>query len=122
MSDFFFFDCETTGLPVRRNLSVRDVEGWPRLVQLAWATYDAWGRPKAAQSHIIRPEGFLIPAESTKIHGISHARAVKTGAPAQIALADVMKPILKQAEGVLEDALAFEAARQKRRKNSDKDA
>ena len=46
---------------------------------------------------------------------------VKTGAPAQIALADVMKPILKRAEGVLEDALAFEAARQKKRKNSDKD-
>lgn len=81
MSDFFFFDCETTGLPVRRNLSVREVEGWPRLVQLAWASYDAWGRPKAAASHIVRPEGFLIPADSTRIHGISHERAVETGEP-----------------------------------------
>ena len=72
MSDFFFFDCETTGLPVRRNLTVRDVDGWPRLVQLAWASYDAWGRSKSIESHIVRPEGFVIPADSTRIHGISH--------------------------------------------------
>jgi len=81
VSDFFFFDCETTGLPVRRNLSVREVDGWPRLVQLAWATYDAWGRPKAAENHVVRPEGFVIPADSTRIHGISHDRAVETGEP-----------------------------------------
>jgi DNA polymerase III epsilon subunit-like protein len=95
MSDFFFFDCETTGLPVRRNQSVRDVDGWPRLVQLAWASYDAWGRPKTAESRIVRPEGFLIPADSTKIHGISHDRAVETGAP--------VAEVLGLFAGVLED-------------------
>ncbi|MGD0781454.1 MAG: 3'-5' exonuclease [Candidatus Aminicenantales bacterium] len=81
MSDFFFFDCETTGLPVRRNLSVRDVDGWPRLVQLAWASYDAWGRPQSAESHVVRPEGFLIPADASKIHGISQEKAIETGEP-----------------------------------------
>ena len=43
---------------------------------------------------------------------------MKTGAPAQISLPDLMKPIIKQAEGVLEDALEFEARKQKKRKNS----
>jgi DNA polymerase-3 subunit epsilon len=79
MSGFFVFDCETTGLPIRRNLSVGDVDGWPRLVQLAWATYDAWGQLEAAEAHIIRPDGFLIPADSTRIHGISHDRALEIG-------------------------------------------
>jgi DNA polymerase III epsilon subunit-like protein len=79
MSGFFVFDCETTGLPVRRNLSVRDVDGWPRLVQLAWATYDAWGQLETAEVHIVRPDGFIIPADSTRIHGISHDRALEIG-------------------------------------------
>jgi DNA polymerase III epsilon subunit-like protein len=80
MSGFLVFDCETTGLPLRRNLSVRDVEGWPRLVQLAWAVYDAWGRREAAECRIVRPDGFLIPADATRIHGISHDRARAEGA------------------------------------------
>jgi DNA polymerase-3 subunit epsilon len=79
MSGFLVFDCETTGLPVRRNLSVRDVEGWPRLVQLAWAVYDSGGRLEAAECRIVRPDGFLIPADSTRIHGISHDRALAEG-------------------------------------------
>jgi DNA polymerase III epsilon subunit-like protein len=80
MSGFLVFDCETTGLPLRRNLSVRDVAGWPRLVQLAWAVYDAWGRREAAECRIVRPDGFLIPADATRIHGISHDRALAEGA------------------------------------------
>ncbi len=79
MSGFLFFDCETTGLPVRRNLPISEVDGWPRLVQLAWASYDAFGRLEAAESHIVRPEGFTIPADSTAIHGISQERALAEG-------------------------------------------
>jgi hypothetical protein len=33
--------------------------------------------------------------------------------PQQISLPDLMKPIIKQAEGVLEDAIAYEAARRR---------
>ncbi|MCX6560302.1 MAG: 3'-5' exonuclease [Candidatus Aminicenantes bacterium] len=79
MSGFLVFDCETTGLPIRRNLSVRDVDGWPRLVQLAWAVYDAFGRLEAAECRMVRPDGFLIPPDSTRIHGISHERALAEG-------------------------------------------
>ena len=94
MSGFFFFDCETTGLPVRRNLSLREVDGWPRLVQLAWASYDAFGRLEAAECHIVRPEGFTIPADSTVIHGISQERALAEGEP----VSDVLNAFVKAVE------------------------
>jgi DNA polymerase-3 subunit epsilon len=87
MSGFLVFDCETTGLPVRRNISYRDVEGWPRLVQLAWAVYDPWGKRLRSQSRIVRPDGFFIPEESSRIHGISHERALAEGEPAGEVLA-----------------------------------
>ncbi|MBM3284922.1 MAG: 3'-5' exonuclease, partial [Candidatus Aminicenantes bacterium] len=74
-----FFDCESTGLPIRRDLSPRDVSGWPRLVQLAWGMYDPQGNLLNIRSHIIRPDGFIIPAEATAIHGISHSRALREG-------------------------------------------
>ena len=74
-----FFDCETTGLPSRRNASPRDVSVWPRLVQLAWGFFDPLGNTEGVHCHIVRPKGFRIPAEATEIHGISHARAVRTG-------------------------------------------
>jgi DNA polymerase III epsilon subunit-like protein len=74
-----FFDCESTGLPLRRDLSPWQVENWPRLVQLAWGTYDLRGNLLDIHSHIIRPDGFVIPAEATTIHGISHSQAVEEG-------------------------------------------
>lgn len=74
-----FFDCESTGLPLRRDLSPWEVEGWPRLVQLAWGMYDLRGNLLDIRSHIIRPDGFTIPPEATEIHGISHSRAVAEG-------------------------------------------
>jgi len=74
-----FFDCESTGLPLRRGLSPWDVEGWPRLVQLAWGIYDSGGELLGLRSYIIRPDGFTIPDEATAIHGISHSRAVAEG-------------------------------------------
>ncbi|OGD20527.1 MAG: hypothetical protein A2W03_02225 [Candidatus Aminicenantes bacterium RBG_16_63_16] len=76
---FLFFDCETTGLPRSRYFSVETVDDWPRLVQLAWARYDALGNLEDSRSHIVRPEGFRIPADATSIHGITHARARRVG-------------------------------------------
>jgi DNA polymerase III epsilon subunit-like protein len=74
-----FFDCETTGLPGVRWFSPEVVDEWPRLVQLAWARYDARGIEEETRSYIVKPEGFRIPADATKIHGISHDRAVREG-------------------------------------------
>jgi DNA polymerase III subunit epsilon len=78
---YLFFDTETTGLPRRRNAPVEDVNNWPRIVQIAWAAYDENGRQDSAESHIIRPEGFIIPREAERVHGISTARAMNEGKP-----------------------------------------
>jgi DNA polymerase III epsilon subunit-like protein len=91
---FLFFDCETTGLPRTRFFNPEDVDGWPHLVQLAWAHYDLQGNPEDAQSHIVRPDGFMIPADATKIHGITHAHALRVGRE----LAEVLDEFLEAVE------------------------
>jgi DNA polymerase III epsilon subunit-like protein len=95
-----FFDCETTGLPRTRYFSPDTVDDWPHLVQLAWARYDDRGNKEDARSRIIRPEGFTIPPDSTRIHGITHAHARRVGEE----LADVLDEFL-EAAGVPETTL-----------------
>lgn len=91
---FFIFDCETTGLPRTRYFSPEVADDWPRLVQIAWGRYDSRGNAEEAQSSIIRPEGFRIPLDATKIHGITHAHALRVGRE----LAEVLDEFLAAAE------------------------
>ncbi|NTV80607.1 MAG: 3'-5' exonuclease [Candidatus Aminicenantes bacterium] len=74
-----FFDCETTGLPGVRWFSPEVVDEWPRLVQLAWARYDAAGNLEEARNFIVKPDGFKVPPDATRIHGISDAEARRVG-------------------------------------------
>jgi len=78
---FLIFDTETTGLPRHRGAALSDVENWPRLVQIAWLRYDAGGSLVDSRSAIIRPEGFTIPNEAARVHGITQQRAVEEGQP-----------------------------------------
>ena len=78
---YLFFDTETTGLPRNYNAPSSDVSNWPRVVQLAWMQCDRNGNKIASHNHIIKPEGFTIPLDSTRIHGITHERAVGEGVP-----------------------------------------
>ena len=50
-------------------------------MQLAWEAFDARGRKTAVRSFVIRPDGFKIPKDAEKIHGISTAIAKRTGVP-----------------------------------------
>lgn len=68
---YLFLDTETTGLPTRYNAPVSDVRAWPRMVQVAWVLADSQGRELAAHCHIIRPDGFAIPADAVRVHGIT---------------------------------------------------
>jgi len=90
---YLFFDCETTGLPDIRYFSPEVADKWPRIVQIAWARYDPKGKVEDARCHIIRPDGFTIPPDSTKIHGITHARALREGRE----LAEVLEELLDAA-------------------------
>lgn len=78
---YLFFDTETTGLPRSWRAPVTDLDNWPRLVQIAWLMFDKDGGEIGAENFIIKPEGFVIPEESARIHGISTERALREGEP-----------------------------------------
>ncbi len=76
---YLFFDTETTGLPKNWKAPVSDTNNWPRLVQIAWMQYDNAGTMLLEQDYIIKPDGFTIPVESSRIHGITTERANDEG-------------------------------------------
>jgi len=90
---FLFFDTETTGLPRNRNAPVSDLNNWPRLVQIAWLLYDVSEKQVSSSDYIIKPQGFTIPSDSTKVHGISTERANKEGVPLKDVLSEFSRAI-----------------------------
>ncbi|MGO3237365.1 MAG: DNA polymerase III subunit alpha [Psychroflexus halocasei] len=78
---YIIFDTETTGLPKRWNAPISDVDNWPRAIQIAWQVHDEWGELVEHQDFLIKPEGFDIPYDSERIHGISTALAEEKGVP-----------------------------------------
>nr|WKN38841.1 DNA polymerase III subunit alpha [Tunicatimonas sp. TK19036] len=76
---YLIFDTETTGLPRDYNAPISDLDNWPRVVQLSWQLHNADGSLRSAQDYIIKPEGFTIPFNSEKVHGISTERALAEG-------------------------------------------
>jgi DNA polymerase III epsilon subunit-like protein len=83
---FLFFDTETTGLPKRYDAPFYDSDNWPRLVQLSTILFDKSGNEVKGRNFIICPDGFEIPAETSKIHGITTERAKAEG----LAIRDVL--------------------------------
>ena len=51
------------------------------MVQIAWQIHDIKGDLIEVKNYIIKPEGFTIPYNSEKIHGISTELAHKKGLP-----------------------------------------
>ncbi|MEQ9007025.1 MAG: PHP domain-containing protein, partial [Ekhidna sp.] len=76
---YLIFDTETTGLPHNKTAPVEELDNWPRLVQIAWQLHDHSGKLLSTGNHIIKPEGFTIPFNAEKIHGISTKRALEVG-------------------------------------------
>jgi DNA polymerase-3 subunit epsilon len=102
-----FFDTETTGLPKDWNAPVSDTNNWPRLVQLAWLEFDNEGNPINNGNHIIKPEGYIIPAEATDIHGITNEKANKTGEKLHDVLHDFSQRI-KDADYIVAHNMDFD--------------
>ena len=76
-----FFDTETTGVPLNYKASSSDTKNWPRLVQLAWVLTDEEGNRIHTGNLIVKPEGFIIPTDATRVHGITTQRANEEGVP-----------------------------------------
>ncbi|MCV6628646.1 MAG: DNA polymerase III subunit alpha [Flavobacteriaceae bacterium] len=78
---YLIFDTETTGLPKRWNAPITDVDNWPRAIQIAWQLHDEMGKLIEHQDYLIQPEGFTIPYDAERIHGISTELAQEQGVP-----------------------------------------
>lgn len=78
---YLIFDTETTGLPKRWDAPITDVDNWPRCIQIAWQLHDEMGNCIDHQDYLVQPEGFNIPYDAEKIHGISTELAQEQGVP-----------------------------------------
>ncbi|GGW55001.1 DNA polymerase III alpha subunit [Winogradskyella epiphytica] len=78
---YLIFDTETTGLPKRWDAPITDTDNWPRCIQIAWQLHDAMGNCIEHQDFLVQPDGFNIPYDAEKIHGISTELAQEKGVP-----------------------------------------
>ncbi len=76
---YLIFDTETTGLPKRWDAPITDTDNWPRCIQLAWQLHDIHGNLMEHGDCLIKPEGFNIPFDAERIHGISTELATEEG-------------------------------------------
>ena len=76
---YLIFDTETTGLPKSWSAPITDTDNWPRCVQIAWQLHDEMGNLVEHQDYLVKPEGFNIPYDAERIHGISTELAVEQG-------------------------------------------
>lgn len=76
---YLIFDTETTGLPKRWDAPITDTDNWPRCIQIAWQLHDAMGNCIESEDYLVKPEGFNIPYDAEKIHGISTELAQEQG-------------------------------------------
>lgn len=83
---FLIFDTETTGLPLDYKASYKNIENWPRMVQISWQLHDANGKLMEVKNYLIKPENYEIPYAVVKLHGITTERANLQGMPLEFVL------------------------------------
>jgi DNA polymerase III epsilon subunit-like protein len=78
------YDTETTGLPLFRDPS--DDPRQPHLVDICILAYSPDGTLVDSFEAMVRPDGWVIPAEVTAIHDITNEMAMDMGIPESEAL------------------------------------
>ena len=76
---YLIFDTETTGLPKSWNAPITDTDNWPRCIQIAWQLHDDLGNIVEHNDFLIQTDGFNIPYDAERIHGISTELAQEQG-------------------------------------------
>ncbi|SDD85513.1 DNA polymerase III subunit alpha [Riemerella columbipharyngis] len=92
---YLIFDTETTGVPINSNAPVSDSENWPRMVQISWQLHNEEGNLIENQDYIIKPEGYDIPYNAVRIHGITTEMANKEGRDLAEVLAEFSEVLKK---------------------------
>ena len=104
---YLFFDTETTGIPRNYKAPASDLKNWPRLVQIAWLLADGENNEIESAEHIVRPDGYTIPEDAARVHGISTEMAVKEGVELKVVLAAVSAGLSK-ASALFAHNIAFD--------------
>jgi DNA polymerase III subunit epsilon len=104
---YLFFDTETTGIPKNYKAPVSDLRNWPRLVQIAWLLVDKNGVEASSAEYIVKPDGFTIPLDAAKVHGITTEVANARGVDVNIALNAIVKDI-ESAQTLIAHNIAFD--------------
>jgi DNA polymerase-3 subunit alpha len=104
---YLIFDTETTGLPKKWGAPISDTDNWPRCIQIAWQLHDDMGKLIEHQDYLVKPEGFNIPYDAERIHGISTELAEAEG----ILLTEVLEKFniaLSKAKFIVGQNLGFD--------------
>jgi len=104
---YLIFDTETTGLPKSFKAPITDTDNWPRCIQIAWQLHDEMGNCIEHQDYLVKPEGFNIPYDAEKIHGISTELAEQEG----VSLGEVLEKfnaVLAKAKFVVGQNVGFD--------------
>jgi DNA polymerase-3 subunit alpha len=104
---YLIFDTETTGLPKRWDAPITDTNNWPRCIQIAWQLHNEMGQIIAHEDYLVKPDGFNIPFDAERIHGISTELAQEQGLPLKQVL-EKFQAILKQAKFVVGQNIGFD--------------
>lgn len=104
---FLIFDTETTGLPRDWNAPLTDLDNWPRAIQIAWQLHDELGNLVEAKDFLIRPDGFDIPYDAERIHGISTELAMEQGEALDDVIAE-FNEALRKAKFVVGQNIGFD--------------
>lgn len=89
IDDVLILDCETTGLPGREAKWDTDYMDFPHVVQIAWINQFK------QESHIIYPDGWEIPEETTAVHGITTEYAREHGEPFAVVVDKLIEDCLE---------------------------
>jgi DNA polymerase III subunit epsilon len=112
-SKVLVFDIETTGLPIRKDYDqyhdykeLIHYQG-SRVVQLGCILYSNEGDILEEKEWIFKPDGYIIPEESTKIHGITTEKALETFTPVTD-IVDEWKQMFNQAKVLVAHNASFD--------------
>lgn len=116
---YLIFDTETTGLPLRQidYDTLRDStgavpmqynpNGSPRLAQISWQISDGSGAVFSEGDCYVRPDGWVMPAETTRFSGISQQLLEEKGKPLATVL-DAFYTALGESDFLVGHNLAYD--------------